>query len=828
MQEIAPAEKSPTTEQLIELCGAKLISVMNDESSEGTNSDRIFLLRQCFKAEIYTRNLQNYAPEFYASLLDASNVVSNIPDDGGVGRFDYSQNIYAGYLRKLMAVLGNRMPNAAAIPNNTSDPSAMSSVDSADHAALYIREHCNLQLQSLYLVYGLFNFGTNFWHLDFVIDGEKYGYKPQEVLDEQPGKLGNASFVCPQCAQGHPAEGEDPQPPAQCQGCNAPLDQSSYQPAAPVNLPKTTIQQVPKGSLEISLHNATEITVPLDSTNIDDCPWLDYQRETHKAKVLAKWKQPDGSNPLRDALKSKDGMTDVGGSGDQYDQYAQNVRASFASPIGLVRPRRENYWTERDTWWTPAMYEMIEDQAIRNALQENFPTGLRIISVKGKIIDLREEKLQAHWQECKPLPSMRVMAQPLGNDWFETQDLVNNILNQRNEVIERSNLPFFYDPTKIDSDAWETRRDLPMEGFPVMRPAGGQLQDVIYQLPAPQYSEQMTPFSQEMQGQAENISGILPAIWGGGDAEEPTARQAELKKNAALMQLGVIWTMIGKSLEQVYMKGCQILAEYEDGVLAFTQKDEFQEYQTLAITIADLRGGEDGPNYHFECDEAVPLTWGQQRDLLMWMLDKPAPLLELWGMSDPYNIFEFKQLLGMPGQNIPLLNNLKKGMYILKQLLQDKPSPGQIDPATGQPGPKQPSILPDWDDDPKFSSALAMAYLQKNFKIKETNPDGVENVTLWGQAQQAKMNAPAPPPPPKASVAVALKGQDLGNPAVEDMVEKLGLVDKGTQVGAVPAPAKLMPVPSTPEQTFAEKQDNFIKTQKAARDAALPPGTPIQ
>jgi hypothetical protein len=44
----------------------------------------------------------------------------------------------------------------------------------------------------------------------------------------------------------------------------------------------------------------------------------------------------------------------------------------------------------------------------------------------------------------------------------------------------------------------------------------------------------------------------------------------------------------------------------------------------------------------------ITITWPKERALLQWMLDKPSPLVALWGLDDPLNVFEFKKLLGMP------------------------------------------------------------------------------------------------------------------------------------------------------------------------------------
>lgn len=789
MQDLGAAAPAIPVPQLIELATPAIGKVMSEEmGDDNENSDRVWILRKIDRSYVYYRDLQYSAPALYQSILDftsaSGNPVAGVGQDAdGMGMYDYTQNLYKGYCRKLEAVLGNRMPNAIAIPDNADDAEAVSAASSANAAAVYIRQKCDLQLKNIYLVFGLFNFGTMFWHIDWVVDGEKNGYKTEPVMQPQDQPLGNAAFNCPTCGASLPVDGANPDAPPNCQDCGSPMQ---YQPPTVAQVPaQNGVRQIPKGKLEITLHDASEITVPLDATCIESCDWLRWDRENTKARLLKK-------NPqLREKTKSE--------SQDLPDTpaaiYAEAIRSRMASPIGLIRPKRSNRWTESDTWWVPAMYELIDDKAVREAFQRQFPTGVRITSVRGQIVDLKEERLCDRWQECKPEPSARIMADALGDDWLQVTDICNNLLNQRNETVDRSNLPGFGDPTRIDFDAWETRRNQPVEMFPALRPAGGRLEDIVH-FPAPAtFSEQIQPFRSEIEGTAKNVSGLEDPIWGGGDAEEPTARQAELKKNAALMQLGVPWSFIGKSLEHLYQKACRLLAEFEDGVLAFSQKNQFGRYSTLSVVVDHLRNGK----YHFEADEAIPMTWGQMRDLIMWMLDKPAPLLELWGMNDPLNIPTFKRLLGMPGERTPLEDDREKGMDVIMELLNAEPVPGPPGPPgpDGQPtpGPQQSSIQPDWEDNHDFCAKLARAYLTVNSSLKKDKPNGYLNVQLWGQAQESAANAPPPKPPVKASVAVALKGEDLGDPAVQAALTGTEIIPQGTPVQAVPKPLKMGEMP---------------------------------
>ena len=782
MEPIAAAAPVPTKKELIAQLAKPIAKVISSEMADEADIDRIWILRKIHKNSLYYRDLAYFAPALYQGLVDATGIDGSVMPDSswqGNGVYDYTQNIYRGYCRKLEAVLGTRIPNAVAVPNDPSDEKDIQAARAANNAALYIREQCELQVQVLWLVFSLFNFGTSFWTIEWVEDGDKYGWKSVEQLAEEPAAIGGG-MACPQC--GASSDGDS------CPDCGSAMSDGMYQDPTPISVPgQLPPKRIAKGALEINILDGSEVSVPLDTDGrkgVNECGWIRREYEKPKAKLLQKYNGEDGRVDLREAIKDGDNAFE---SESASLQYGESVRSAMASPIGVVRPKRENRWGVIEEDWTTAQYELMEEKQARELIKKNFPNGIRITAVKGHVIDLDDRKLIDHWQECQPEPTSRIMCEPLGDDWVVTQDLLNNILNQCNETIERSNDPRFADPTRVDLDAWLRRRDNPGDLIPAVRPPGGSLNDLISQQTTVTFSEQIPPFRQQVEETSRETSGLLDIIWGG-DTSDPTARQSELKTNAAIRQLSVIWVMIGKSLERVYEKGCKLLAENEDGVLAFSKQkqNEYGKFDSITVAIEDLKGG----NFHFEADEAIPMTWGQQRDLLMWMLDKPAEILKAWGLDDPLNIHEFKELLGMPGMKVPHLDARDKGMDIIGKLLQEPAQAGPPDPQTGAPGPKQSSIQPDWEDDNKFLADLAKSYLTTNFELKDSNPDGYENIQLYGQAQEKLANVPPPKPPVKASVALSLKGPDLGDAAVTQALQNAGIEPPGVQAVMQPPPPK--------------------------------------
>jgi hypothetical protein len=92
-----------------------------------------------------------------------------------------------------------------------------------------------------------------------------------------------------------------------------------------------------------------------------------------------------------------------------------------------------------------------------------------------------------------------------------------------------------------------------------------------------------------------------------------------------------------------------------------------------------------------------------------------------------------------------------------------------------------------------------------NFALAEKNPNGFQNVQLWGQAQEQMANQPAPAPPPKGTVSLTIKGDDAGDPAATAALVKAGIIPEGVQ--------------TTTEQT--RQEDLQAKQQDAAQNAQI-------
>ena len=85
----------------------------------------------------------------------------------------------------------------------------------------------------------------------------------------------------------------------------------------------------------------------------------------------------------------------------------------------------------------PPMYEMFQSEEKRQYLRENFPKGVRISRVAGKVVAMDEEALTDVWTAVKVEPSDFLYNDPFCWGILGQQDLTNDFYNLLFALSER-------------------------------------------------------------------------------------------------------------------------------------------------------------------------------------------------------------------------------------------------------------------------------------------------------------------------------------------------------------------------------------------------------
>jgi len=491
-------------------------------------------------------------------------------------------------------------------------------------------------------------------------------------------------------------------------------------------------------------HTAYTVTFPFYAEEFDRLPWFQLQYEANKGEVIEQYPH------LMEKIDSEET------SDSSIGQTGLWTRAIMSSQTGDVRKVSANRWTFTQLWLEPCMYNFFASRQYQNLLLRDlfkslFPRGVKLTLVGSEIIDMVPESYRDVWACGQPGVSTTLMMDPVCTDFLPIQDVLNNLTALNQESIERGIPIVAADPNVLNVDAINSRPGVPGELIAAQPGAGGRLKDSVINLPTAKYEPDVQNFSSMMLEIGRQLTGVMPPIFGGGDSG--TAREADINKTQALMQLGIIWLGALSAWRGAYTNGIKTVAQFGADVLKrFGLSDmDIQRVPGLVDETGELAG------YTLEVEESIPSTWGQKKDSLMFMLQGGPDVMQVTGAADPSNADKVQDIMGVPDWKTPGSGVRNYMMMEIKKLLSGVPQepPPEIDPLTGQPllpdpaAPLMPSVMPDMVVvDPMIALQIVRDWLTSDEGIlqREAAPEGWDNVRLY--AQQLMMMATPPPPPP--------------------------------------------------------------------------------
>jgi hypothetical protein len=168
------------------------------------------------------------------------------------------------------------------------------------------------------------------------------------------------------------------------------------------------------------------------------------------------------------------------------------------------------------------------------------------------------------------------------------------------------------------------------------------------------------------------------------------------------------------------------------------------------LVIPELREVLEG-GWHIDCEEAIPMTWGQQRAQQLKIMEMPPEIsMKMLGLDRPNNMETMLKTLGNRDIQIPGVNEHRKMMAIINMLLQQQPVQ-QIGP-DGAPM-LLPSIPADpFEIDPNFAIQCVVEWsatpeamrINPTLNRNSQNAAGYANVIAYGKEYKSIISAPPP------------------------------------------------------------------------------------
>jgi len=505
----------------------------------------------------------------------------------------------------------------------------------------------------------------------------------------------------------------------------------------------------------IHAHAGFTVTHPFYGEEFKKLPWLWLQYEANKGELIDRFPQ------LLDDLESE------AVSVDSISQVGVWTRALLASHTGDVRKVSWNRWIYSEIWLEPMMFNFFGKKEfgpskipLRQWFKDNYSRGARITMVNEKIVDITPESFKDVWACGQPGISSTVTMPGVCRDFIPIQDALNNMININQESIERGIPLTLVDNDVLNADALNSRQAVPGEFVPVDTGGTGRIGDSVKTIEVAEYSPEAQRFAESLLELGRQITSVLPPIFGGGDSN--TAREADIKKSQALMALGLVWLGALDVWKGAYINAVRILALFGADVLrqfGLSEVDVQGAMELLDPETYELSG------FTIEVEEAIPTTWGQRKDAVMFILEGGSPQkMQITGAMDPSNAPNIQDALGLQDWTVPGSNLKEYIMTEIKQLLGEQPipPPPQVDPMTGMEmppdpmAPLSPSRMPDSVIlEPGMALPIAKEWLlsEEGRMQQELNPEGWSNVKYWVQALMDMMMPPpgmepgGPPPP---------------------------------------------------------------------------------
>jgi len=442
-----------------------------------------------------------------------------------------------------------------------------------------------------------------------------------------------------------------------CPDCG---NEMALQKAERVTVPRVAgIRRIANGQEVISIAGGLELNTPVWANEMHEFPYLQWQAEVHRAKLKAAY-------PLvADKIESAPAM-------GAEDVYARVSRISVEQGIPVVAPGDAlmNLVTFDRTWLRPWAFYAVEDETVRKDLLALFPEGCYVGFAGDVYCEARSESMDDHWRVLHALPGDGQNRPSVGDSLVQVQERYNALSNIQAETYEYGIPPIYADPQVLDFDAIGNQTAEPAAHFPARARPGQPLAAGFFQ-PAPaQVPPDMIRHQQDLIGPvAQFLTGLFPAIFGGGMEDVKTASGYAMARDQAMGRLGLVWRRLKQFYADVMLLSVDCFRKNrpEDVDVPLLGPDGMLDAKL--IRVMDLKGN---ICVHPEADETFPRLKSQQRGVLQQLFGLKDPVIQE-ALAEPANLGYIKNVLGLTELVVPGEDSRNKQLREIQVLLGSGP-----------------------------------------------------------------------------------------------------------------------------------------------------------
>lgn len=667
-----------------------------------------------------------------------------LDDNGQQDYYDKPVNIFRAYLESLIAALSVTIPPIKCFPDDADNNLDLLTAKAGDRIAKLIYRH--IDAQQIWLN-GLFIYcteGTVFAY-NKTEESPKYGMtrEPQfenEYEQHEYQLCANCGFQLADVTLSEQAEAEyDPdnddvlaQDYLQREEMLCPECLSI---AAPDinrdNLVVTRIigyTETPKSRVCIETYGGLNVKIPVNAKFQKDIPYLFFSREVNFA--VARDMYPHIRNEIQ-----------PGQSGiEPYERWAR-------TSTQYLGQEPEDVVTLKTAWLRPCAFECLADEKEAKELRKKFPNGARVVYVNDIIAEYENESLDDHWTITQNPLADNLYFDPLGMLLTSVQEITNDIISLGVQTIEHGIPQTFADPAVLDFNMYGQQETSPGAIYPATPKSGKGMQDAFYEVKTAALSQEVLPFASQIQSLGQTVSGALPSLFGGDIQGSKTASQYSMSRAQALQRLQNTWKMFTTWWKQIYGKAIPAYIKTVRDMEKYVERDSSGNFINIVIHRAELEGklGQ----IELESNENLPITFAQQKDTIMKMLQTQHPVLQQL-LMDPENLPLLYDAFGIPELSIPGEDSRNKQYDEIRILVNSEPlmvppdimqaEQMQMQGMPIEPIP-QPSVEVGEFDRHQIELEICIKWLNSEAGklAKFDNPPGYQNVLLHAKAHKDAM-----------------------------------------------------------------------------------------
>lgn len=674
-------------------------------------------------------------------------------DNNDQSYYDKPINVFRAYLESIIAALSITIPPVKCYPDDADNPLDLATAKAGDKIGELIYRHNNAPLLWLHALFIYVTEGMMACY-SYPKEDEAYGtYKVDKTEDST-----EEAYVCPVCQTRladelfSNRERDEFMPDNQdvtlhdalrqeniCPQCGSMLDPDLQKSSFIVTKIVGETTKV-KSRICTEVYGGLYVKIPNYAIKQSDCPYLIFSYETHYTNALEKYPN------LRDKLHAGTGMS---GSGiyDPYERWARlNPQYNGEFPRDTV--------TVRNNWLRPSAFNTLpEDDAKK--LKKLYPDGAKVIIINDCFADAENESLDDCWTLSLNPMSDYIHHDPLGRLLESVQDITDSIVSLVLQTIEHGIPQTFADPEVLNFNQYQQTEVLPGGIFPARPRSGKSIGEAFHEVKTATLSGEVLPFFTEIQNLGQLVSGALPSLFGGAIEGSRTASQYSMSRAQALQRLQNVWKMLTIWWKTIYSKAIPMyikeLHEDEKNV----EIDEQGNFVNVFIRMAELEGKIG--KIELESNENLPITWAQQKDIVMQLLENQNPKIQE-AISSPENSQYISDAIGLTDFIVPGEDDRQKQYEEIRQLINSEPITQPPDPMQAQQAlamgqMPQDVELPSVEVDPMIDNHDIEADICRRYLVsaagrllKTENPMGYKNVLLhmkahMEQIQQSMMGA---------------------------------------------------------------------------------------